>query len=93
MFPRRGVLVQLLNQGERLAEESLHAAIAAEDAFLEPLSARQRDSVAAAPKRSCCAPIPVERPAGPYRVGAKTERRSALFEMPARTTSERSESG
>jgi hypothetical protein len=32
MFPRRGVLVQLTDQGERLAEESLHAAIAADEA-------------------------------------------------------------
>jgi DNA-binding MarR family transcriptional regulator len=51
MFPRRGVLVQLTDQGERLAEESLHAAIAADEAFLEPLSARQHDSVAAALKQ------------------------------------------
>jgi DNA-binding MarR family transcriptional regulator len=58
MFPRRGVLVQLIDQGERLAEESLHAAIAAEEAFLEPLSARQRDSVAAAPKQLMLRPEP-----------------------------------
>ena len=45
---RRGVLVQLTEQGERLAEESLHAVLAADEAFLEPLSARQRDSVATA---------------------------------------------
>jgi DNA-binding MarR family transcriptional regulator len=45
------VLVQLTDQGERLAEESLHAAIAADEAFLEPLSARQRDSVAVALKQ------------------------------------------
>ncbi len=45
---RRGVLVQLTEPGERLAEESLHAVLAADEAFLEPLSARQRDSVAAA---------------------------------------------
>jgi DNA-binding MarR family transcriptional regulator len=45
---RRGVLVQLTEQGERLAEESLHAVIAADEAFLEPLSQRQRDSVASA---------------------------------------------
>jgi DNA-binding MarR family transcriptional regulator len=48
---RRGVLVQLTEQGERLAEESLHAVIAADEAFLEPLSPRQRDSVAAALKQ------------------------------------------
>jgi DNA-binding MarR family transcriptional regulator len=45
---RRGVLVQLTEQGERLAEESLHAVIAADEDFLEPLSRRQRDSVASA---------------------------------------------
>jgi DNA-binding MarR family transcriptional regulator len=45
---RRGVLVQLTEQGEHLAEESLHAVIAADEAFLEPLSQRQRDSVASA---------------------------------------------
>jgi DNA-binding MarR family transcriptional regulator len=48
---RRGVLVQLTEQGERLAEESLHAVLAADEAFLEPLSRRQRDSVAAALKQ------------------------------------------
>jgi DNA-binding MarR family transcriptional regulator len=48
---RRGVLVQLTEQGERLAEESLHAVIAADEAFLEPLSPGQRDSVAAALKQ------------------------------------------
>jgi DNA-binding MarR family transcriptional regulator len=48
---RRGVLVQLTEQGEHLAEESLHAVLAADEAFLEPLSRRQRDSVAAALKQ------------------------------------------
>jgi DNA-binding MarR family transcriptional regulator len=48
---RRGVLVGLTEQGERLAKESLHAVLAADDAFLEPLSARQRDSLAAALKQ------------------------------------------
>jgi DNA-binding MarR family transcriptional regulator len=42
------VLVQLTEPGERLAEESLHAVLAADEAFLEPLSSRQRDSVAGA---------------------------------------------
>jgi DNA-binding MarR family transcriptional regulator len=45
---RRGVLIQLTEPGERLAEESLHAVLAADEAFLEPLSSRQRNSVAAA---------------------------------------------
>jgi DNA-binding MarR family transcriptional regulator len=48
---RRGVLVHLTEPGERLAEESLHAVLAADEAFLEPLSPRQRDSVAAALKQ------------------------------------------
>jgi DNA-binding MarR family transcriptional regulator len=47
---RRGVLVRLTRDGERLAEQSLRAVLAADEAFLEPLSARQRDSVAAALK-------------------------------------------
>jgi DNA-binding MarR family transcriptional regulator len=47
---RRGVLVQLTKRGERLAETSLHAVIAADEAFLEPLSRRQRDAVARALK-------------------------------------------
>jgi DNA-binding MarR family transcriptional regulator len=43
---RRGVLVRLTEQGERLAEQSLHAVLAADEAFLEPLSVRQRDALA-----------------------------------------------
>ena len=35
---RCGVLVQLTEPGERLAEQALHAVIAADEAFLEPLS-------------------------------------------------------
>jgi DNA-binding MarR family transcriptional regulator len=45
------VLVQLTEQGERLAEQALHAVLAADEAFLEPLGPRQRDSVAAALKQ------------------------------------------
>jgi DNA-binding MarR family transcriptional regulator len=48
---RRGVLVQLTERGERLAETSLQAVIAADEAFLEPLSRRQRAVVAAALKQ------------------------------------------
>jgi DNA-binding MarR family transcriptional regulator len=48
---RRGVRVRLTARGERLAEESLHAVLAADEAFLEPLSRRQRDSVATALKQ------------------------------------------
>jgi DNA-binding MarR family transcriptional regulator len=48
---RRGVLVQLTEEGERLAKDSLAAVLAADEAFLEPLSPRQRDTVAAALKQ------------------------------------------
>ena len=48
---RRGVLVHQTEEGERLAEESLRAVLGADEAFLEPLSVRQRDSVAAALKQ------------------------------------------
>jgi DNA-binding MarR family transcriptional regulator len=45
---RRGALVHLTERGETLVEEALRAVMAADEAFLEPLSQRQRDSVAAA---------------------------------------------
>jgi DNA-binding MarR family transcriptional regulator len=45
---RRGVLIRLTDEGEELAERSLRAVIAADEAFLEPLDRRERDSVAAA---------------------------------------------
>jgi DNA-binding MarR family transcriptional regulator len=48
---RRGVLVQLTDRGERLAEDALHAVVAADETFLEPLSRPQRDAVAAALKQ------------------------------------------
>jgi DNA-binding MarR family transcriptional regulator len=48
---RRAVLVRLTPRGERLAEQALHAVIAADEAFLEPLSQRQRDAIAALLKR------------------------------------------
>ena len=38
-------------EGEQLAEQALHAVIAADKAFLEPLSQRRRDSVASALKQ------------------------------------------
>jgi DNA-binding MarR family transcriptional regulator len=47
---RRGVLVRLTERGEKLAQQSLQAVIAADEAFLEPLSQRQRGSVASALK-------------------------------------------
>jgi DNA-binding MarR family transcriptional regulator len=43
---RRAVLVRLTDRGERLAEQALHAVIAADEVFLEPLSERQRETVA-----------------------------------------------
>ncbi len=51
MLPGRGVLVQLNDQDERLARGVTARVIAADEAFLEPLSARQRDSVVAALKQ------------------------------------------
>jgi DNA-binding MarR family transcriptional regulator len=47
---RRGVLVRLTPQGETLAAKALDAVISADRSFLEPLSQRQRDSMAAALK-------------------------------------------
>jgi DNA-binding MarR family transcriptional regulator len=48
---RRAVRVHLTERGERLAEEALHAVIATDHAFLEPLSQRRRDAVASALKK------------------------------------------
>ena len=48
---RRAVRVQLTERGERLAEQALDAVIDADKAFLEPLSALRRDSVASALKQ------------------------------------------
>lgn len=47
---RRAVVVRPTERGERLAEQALHAVIAADEAFLEPLSERQRQTVAASLK-------------------------------------------
>jgi len=46
----RAVRVHLTKQGERLAQQSLNAVLAADEAFLEPLDQPQRDTVAAALK-------------------------------------------
>ena len=46
----RGVRVRLTARGEQLAEQALHAIIAADEAFLQPLDQRQRDAVASALK-------------------------------------------
>lgn len=45
---RRGVLVCLTAQGGKLAKRALHALIAANEGFLDPLDARQRDALASA---------------------------------------------
>jgi len=45
---RRAVRVHLSEAGERVAEQALQAVIAADNAFLEPLSQRRRDAVASA---------------------------------------------
>jgi DNA-binding MarR family transcriptional regulator len=44
----RAVRVHLTEQGERLAEQSLNAVLAADETFLEPLDQPQREAVAAA---------------------------------------------
>jgi DNA-binding MarR family transcriptional regulator len=44
----RAVRVHLTEQGARLAEQSLNAVLAADEAFLEPLDQPQREAVAAA---------------------------------------------
>jgi DNA-binding MarR family transcriptional regulator len=48
---RRAVRVHLTEAGDELAEQALDAVIAADEAFLEPLSQRRRDSVASALKQ------------------------------------------
>ncbi|GIG93209.1 MarR family transcriptional regulator [Plantactinospora endophytica] len=48
---RRGVLVRLTGQGESLAEQAVRAVLEVDEAFLEPLGRRQRDTVAAALKQ------------------------------------------
>jgi DNA-binding MarR family transcriptional regulator len=45
---RRGVLVHLTARGRGVARKALHEVIAANEVFLEPLSAEQRDSIASA---------------------------------------------
>lgn len=42
----RGVSINLTDRGEQLAERSLRAVLDTDEAFLEPLTARQRDTVA-----------------------------------------------
>ena len=45
---RRGVLVRLTSQGSKVAGQALHELIAANQVFLEPLSGKQRESIASA---------------------------------------------
>lgn len=47
---RRGVLVRLTSQGGKVARQALQELIAANQAFLEPLSGQQRESLASALK-------------------------------------------
>lgn len=48
---RRAVRVQLTEDGEQMADHALRAVIAADEAFLEPLSQRRRDALASALKQ------------------------------------------
>ena len=43
---RRGVLVRLTPQGSKVAQPALQELIATNQAFLEPLSGQQQDSIA-----------------------------------------------
>jgi DNA-binding MarR family transcriptional regulator len=47
----RAIRVHLTPRGDDLARRALEAVIAADEAFLEPLSERQRDTIAAALRR------------------------------------------
>ena len=48
---RRGVLVRLTPRGSKVARQALQELIVTNEAFLEPLSGQQRDSVASALKQ------------------------------------------
>lgn len=48
---RRGVLVRLTPRGSKVARQALEELIATNEAFLEPLSGRQRDSIASGLRR------------------------------------------
>jgi DNA-binding MarR family transcriptional regulator len=48
---RRGILVSLTAQGGKTAKRALHALIAANQEYLRPLDAQQRDELASALKR------------------------------------------
>jgi len=45
------VLIHLTPQGSKVARQALHELIAANQAFLEPLSGQQQDSIASALKQ------------------------------------------
>jgi DNA-binding MarR family transcriptional regulator len=48
---RRGVLVRLTPHGSKVARQALHELIAANQTFLEPLTAQQRESISSALKQ------------------------------------------
>lgn len=48
---RRGVLVRLTEQGERIADQALEGVLAADEAFLEPLDRRQRQAASSLLRR------------------------------------------
>jgi DNA-binding MarR family transcriptional regulator len=48
---RRGVLIRLTPQGSKAARQALQELIATNQAFLEPLSGQQQDSIASALKQ------------------------------------------
>ena len=47
----RGVLVRLTPHGSKVARQALHELITTNQAFLEPLSGQQQDSIASALKQ------------------------------------------
>ena len=51
MHDRRAVRVRLSERGEQIAAEALDAVLAADEAFLAPLGAREREQTAALLKR------------------------------------------
>lgn len=48
---RRAVRVHFTEEGKQVADHAIHAVIAADEVFLEPLSQRRRDAVASALKQ------------------------------------------
>jgi DNA-binding MarR family transcriptional regulator len=58
---RRGVLIRLTPRGSKVARQALQELIAANQAFLKPLSGQQRDSIASALKQLLLHHEPEER--------------------------------